>query len=52
MPALAPGDTVVLLETFLRYNPPFNVGIASSWNGNAIVTRLRFASQVVFDPAG
>jgi hypothetical protein len=52
VPVMATGDTVVLLETFLRYDPPFNVGIGSGWTANAIVTRPRFASQVVFDPAG
>ena len=52
LPAMAAGDSVVLLETFLRYDPPFNVGLDPSWTANAIVTRPRFASQVVFDAGG
>ena len=50
IPAMAVGDTVVLVETYMIYEPPFRVGLDASWTANAVVTRPRFASQVVFDP--
>jgi len=50
IPAMAVGDSVVLLETYMIYEPIFRVGLDASWTANAVVTRPRFASQVVFDP--
>lgn len=50
IPAMAVGDSVVLVETFMIYEPPFRVGLDADWTANAVVTRPRFASQVVFDP--
>lgn len=50
IPAMAVGDSVVLVETFMIYEPPFRVGLDANWTSNAVVTRPRFASQVVFDP--
>lgn len=50
IPAMAVGDSVVLLETYMIYEPIFRVGLDASWTTNAVVTRPRFASQVVFDP--
>ena len=50
IPAMAVGDTIVLVETFMIYEPLFQVGLDASWTSNAVVTRPRFASQVVFDP--
>lgn len=51
IPAMSVGDTVVLVETFLIYDPVFNVGLEQRLMAQTIVTRPRFASQVVFDPA-
>ena len=50
IPAMAVGDSVVLVETYMIYEPPFRVGLDANWTTNAVVTRPRFASQVVFDP--
>ncbi len=50
IPAMAVGDSVVLVETYMIYEPPFRVGLDANWTVNAVVTRPRFASQVVFDP--
>lgn len=50
IPAMALGDSVVLLETAMIYEPIFQVGLDANWTSNFVVTRPRFASQVVFDP--
>ena len=50
IPAMAVGDSVVLLETYMIYEPIFQVGLDPNWTSNFVVTRPRFASQVVFDP--
>lgn len=50
IPIMPVGDTVVLVETFMAYEPVFSVGLKAQWFDTFIVTRPRFASQVVFDP--
>jgi hypothetical protein len=49
VPAMSTGDTVILLETYLTYTPVFDMGLTGGVSRNVIVTRPRFASQVVFD---
>lgn len=49
VPAMSSGDTVIMLETYLTFTPAFDMGLTAGVNRNVIVTRPRFASQVVFD---
>jgi hypothetical protein len=57
IPAMAIGDTVVMLETYMHFEPAFDIGIdfatglTAGERQNVIVTRPRFASQVVFSPS-
>jgi Flp pilus assembly protein TadG len=51
LPNMPVGDTVVLVETFMAFQPVFKVGLNPMWYSTFITTRPRFASQVVFDPA-
>jgi Flp pilus assembly protein TadG len=51
LPSMPVGDTVVLVETFMAFQPVFKVGLDPMWYSTFITTRPRFASQVVFDPA-
>ena len=48
IPAMATGDTVLLVETYLYYRPVFDMGLTEGWSRHVIVTRPRFASQVIF----
>lgn len=48
IPMMPSGDTVILLETFMDYEPLFNAGIQASTFENYVVTRPRFASQLVY----
>jgi hypothetical protein len=50
IPTMPVGDTVVLVETFMAFQPVFNIGLTPRWYDTFITTRPRFASQVVFDP--
>lgn len=57
IPAMATGDTVLLVESYLPFKPVFDMGLESltgpqsSWTRHVIVTRPRFASQVIFNPS-
>jgi hypothetical protein len=46
IPLMPLGDTVIFAETFMAYEPPFNVGIGPQRFENFIVTRPRFAPEV------
>lgn len=48
IPLMPLGDTVILTETFMAYEPPFNVGIGAQFFENHIVTRPRFAPEVEY----
>jgi hypothetical protein len=50
IPAMPVGDTVVLVETFMAYEPIFSIGLNAMIYDTFITTRPRFASQVVYDP--
>jgi len=52
IPFMPQGDTVILLETFMAYEPLFNAGIPASSFENYIVTRPRFSSKVDYGGAG
>jgi len=49
LPNFKQGDQVILLETFTRWEPAFNMGLKPREIYNAIVTRPRFAPQVKWD---
>jgi len=44
IPRMALGDRVFVLETFSRYEPPFNVGLTADSYSNVVVTRPRFVA--------
>lgn len=46
LPVMSNGDTVVVLETFVPYEPMFKVGIPSRTLGEVVVTRPRFVPRV------
>lgn len=48
VPDMADEDTVIVVETFTPYHMPFNVGIADFAYRNVIVTRPRFAAQLLW----
>lgn len=49
IPLMALGDTVVITETFMSYQPAFNVLTDDAVLANRIVTRPRFAPQIALD---
>ncbi len=49
IPIMPQNDRVVLVETFIDYDPAFNVGLTSKNFDNLIVTRLRFAPRLDWD---
>ncbi|HPE24807.1 TadE/TadG family type IV pilus assembly protein [Albidovulum sp.] len=51
VPAMASGDTVLLVESYMPFRPVFDMGLASGVTRHVIVTRPRFASQVIYDPS-
>ncbi|MGC9367906.1 MAG: TadE/TadG family type IV pilus assembly protein [Paracoccaceae bacterium] len=44
IPMMALGDRVFVIETFSRYEPPFNVGLTEDSYSNVVVTRPRFVA--------
>jgi Flp pilus assembly protein TadG len=48
LPAMAPWDSEIIVETFLDYTPSFNVGITPRTFTQFIVTRPRLGPQVKF----
>ena len=50
LPVLPVGDQVIMVETFTRWEPAFNMGLKPKDITNVIVTRARFAPQVLWDP--
>ncbi|QDC10223.1 pilus assembly protein [Oceanicola sp. D3] len=48
IPLMPKGDQVILLETFMAYEPLFNAGIPASSFENFVITRPRFAPQLCY----
>jgi len=48
IPLMPLGDTVILVETFMAFEPMFNVGLSATSFENYIVTRPRFAPQLLY----
>lgn len=52
LPVMPAGDTVILVETSMAYDPIFTFVLPSAWVNNFIVTRPRFASCVPWGTTG
>ena len=48
IPVMPDGENVLLVETFVDYTPPVNVGLGAKTFSTFIVTRPRYAPQVVY----
>lgn len=49
IPVMVEGDTIIMVETFMAYEPIFDVGLAARWYDTLVTTRPRFASCVPWD---
>jgi hypothetical protein len=52
LPIMPNGERVILVETFVEYVAPFNVGLTVARFDNFTLARPRYAGQVPFDPDG
>lgn len=52
LPTMPNGERVILLETFLGYDAPFDMGLTVMRFDNFTVVRPRYAGQVPFDADG
>ncbi|EAR50692.1 hypothetical protein OG2516_06332 [Oceanicola granulosus HTCC2516] len=52
MPMMSPGEKMILVETWLPYEPLFNVGLGSFEFDGWTVIRPRYAPQVCYDRTG
>lgn len=48
IPVMATGDYVVVVETFMAYEPIFNIGLDAQWFKQFITTRPRFTPCVMW----
>lgn len=48
LPMMVHNERMILVETFARYNPPFEVGLGVPEIDNFVFTRPRYAPQVLF----
>ncbi|MFZ1726513.1 MAG: hypothetical protein WAU13_07645 [Albidovulum sp.] len=51
IPVMPVGDSVVLVETNMAYEPIFSMGLGARWFDTFITTRPRFAAKVGFQGA-
>lgn len=49
LPKMPDGERVVVVETFERYDPPFDMGLSDHEVYNFVFTRPRYAPRVCFD---
>lgn len=50
IPIMPTGDRVILLETFVKYDPAWEIGVTNDTDfNNIVVTRPRFVPQLPFD---
>lgn len=49
IPKMATGDYVIVVETFMAYEPIFSVGLNAQWFKQFITTRPRFTGCVAWD---
>ena len=50
IPAMANGDSAIIVETWMDYVPAFNIGLARDRFHNRVVTSPRFTPQLKYDP--
>lgn len=50
LPVIPRSDTVILMEANMHYSPPMTAGLGDHTFSHFVVTRPRFAPQVVFQP--
>lgn len=48
IPMMSAGDTVIVVETFMPFTPAFNIGLDPMTFRNVVVTRPRFAPQLLW----
>jgi len=48
LPVMPDNETVVVVETFVKYDPPFNTGLQTREIHNFVFTRPRYAPQVLW----
>jgi hypothetical protein len=48
IPEMSAGDTVIVVETYMPYTPEFNIGLRPFTYRNVVVTRPRFAPQLLW----
>lgn len=51
LPVIPRADTVILMEATMEYRPPISQGLGNQTFAHFVVTRPRFAPQIVFQPA-
>jgi len=49
IPAMAVGDYVIVVETFMAYEPIFNTGLKAQWFEQFITTRPRFTTCIAWN---
>ncbi len=52
IPLMPIGDRVLVVETFVNYQPTFNVGLPELDMDEFVVTRSRFTGQLCWEPSG
>ena len=52
LPVMPDGERVVLVETFEKYDPPFDMGLSDHEIHNFVFTRPRYAPRVCFNECG
>lgn len=50
LPIIPRSDTVILMEAVMHYRPPVTLGLGNQRFAHFVVTRPRFAPQIVFQP--
>ncbi|SPH22696.1 hypothetical protein ASD8599_03441 [Ascidiaceihabitans donghaensis] len=51
LPIMKHNERVMLVETWVKYNPPFDTGLSDHEIVNFVFTRPRYAPQVLWDPS-
>lgn len=49
VPVMPDGERVIVVETWIKYDPPFNTGLENREIRNFVFTRPRYAPQVLWD---
>jgi hypothetical protein len=49
LPVLTDNDRITLVETWVKYDPPFDTGLSDRVVQNFVFTKPRYAPQVLFD---